>query len=189
MTSGPIMNHPEDRLEWLAFCYLANELDADDREAFELQLATDQESREAVARLVQETARLSDALAEPATVTSASTSLAWSRDASRWLAISISSCLVLLVLFSASQVVKVMPLQSKSSPDVANTSLGTAELAYAWAGTLPETEEGGVVESLDLLWDGAVGDDADDSLAAPSWMLAAVAGIRGDVTSDLERQE
>ena len=38
----------QDSLEWLAFCYLAGELDDEERAAFESRLATDQQARESV---------------------------------------------------------------------------------------------------------------------------------------------
>jgi hypothetical protein len=40
-------------LQWLAFCYIADELSADEAEVFEERLAADQEAREAVARAVE----------------------------------------------------------------------------------------------------------------------------------------
>ena len=43
----------ESNLDWLAFCYLAEELSVEDRMAFESQLEHDQLAREALARAVE----------------------------------------------------------------------------------------------------------------------------------------
>lgn len=53
---------PND-LEWLAFCYVADELDASERESFELRLDQDQEARDAVASVVVQTGVLNAAFA------------------------------------------------------------------------------------------------------------------------------
>jgi hypothetical protein len=42
-----------DDLDWLAFCYIADELSRDEVDAFEARLADDQQAREAVARAVE----------------------------------------------------------------------------------------------------------------------------------------
>lgn len=52
---------PND-LDWLAFCYVADELDADQRHAFETRLENEQLARDAVANVVAETRRLDVAL-------------------------------------------------------------------------------------------------------------------------------
>jgi anti-sigma-K factor RskA len=49
------MRNPENSndLEWLAFCYVADELENSDREQFELRLENDNEAREAVVTAMQ----------------------------------------------------------------------------------------------------------------------------------------
>jgi len=42
----------DNNLEWLAFCYVADELDADERQQFEQRLSEDQSARDAVANAV-----------------------------------------------------------------------------------------------------------------------------------------
>jgi hypothetical protein len=46
---------PQDELDWLAFRYVAEELSADEADAFERLLADDQSARDAVSRAVQTT--------------------------------------------------------------------------------------------------------------------------------------
>lgn len=46
-------NHLNDTLDWMAFCYLADELCPEERTQFELQLAASQPAREALARAVE----------------------------------------------------------------------------------------------------------------------------------------
>ena len=180
-----MMNHSEDRLDWLAFRYVANELDEVERDEFELQLAADQDSREAVTRLVKQTAMLSNALTERTTVAAATA--AWSIQPARWLIIATGSCLLLLIAVMVSRQVDDASPNLKAQTAVASNPLETADLACAWAESLSETDDGEVDESLEVLW--ASADDADESLAPPSWMLAAVEGIGGEVTSALEIQE
>ncbi len=62
-------NQPTDTapadLEWLAFCYIADELDETAREQFESRLATDQVARECVAAAMEQTQLMYAALAAP----------------------------------------------------------------------------------------------------------------------------
>ena len=62
-------NKPTDTLpadlEWLAFCYIADELDETAREQFESRLATDQVARECVAEAMEHTQLMYVALAAP----------------------------------------------------------------------------------------------------------------------------
>ena len=60
----PTDTSPADR-EWLAFCYIADELDETAREQFEARLATDQVARECVAAAVEQTQLTYAALAAP----------------------------------------------------------------------------------------------------------------------------
>jgi len=53
-----------DDLDWLAFCYIADELSRDEAGAFEARLADDQQAREAVARAVELTRAIAAAGAE-----------------------------------------------------------------------------------------------------------------------------
>ncbi len=60
----PTDTSPAD-LEWLSFCYIADELDETAREQFEARLATDQVAREFVAAAMEHTQLMYAALAAP----------------------------------------------------------------------------------------------------------------------------
>lgn len=75
---------PEDELDWLAFRYVAEELPADESDAFERLLADDQSARDAVSRAVQTTRAVAsldatdfEAAAHPAGVGRATTQQVW----------------------------------------------------------------------------------------------------------------
>ena len=75
MTSEPHPNSPHENcdqsgdpghLEWLAFCYVANELEGDALVDFELLLLDDQNARDAVARVVGDCQLIEAACRKPA---------------------------------------------------------------------------------------------------------------------------
>lgn len=53
-----------NQLDWLAFCYIADELDEEQRDAFELRLAEDQQARDAVVHAMEQSQLMYAALTE-----------------------------------------------------------------------------------------------------------------------------
>lgn len=158
-------NHELNRWDWLAFCYLSDELSADDRAAFEASLAVEQVAREALARAVELTcvvavaeshstlatsAPTTGAPVSPVTVASqrASSGNGWSRRAS-WMAVGAAAAVVLMLLGSNlgyfGSVERAAPLASAPSDH---------QLASAWIATRSEFP----IQAASLL-------GSDDSLA------------------------
>jgi len=187
------MSEAQDKLSWLAFRYIANELDATEANDFESLLLTDQAAREAVAVAVSETTQIRQALT--AVVRGASQRSHWSRKSSRLAIVAMGSCLALLLAVclvrSSLPPVNGVVHQSVTS----SLSDSPVELAYAWAEARhggPEFQSAGnfvLTESLDVLSMAAIDSDFERSLVAPSWMLAAVAKIDSGVDSEFEPQE
>lgn len=62
-------NEFSNQLDWLAFCYIADELNEEQRNAFELRLAEDQQVRDAVVQAMEQSQLLFAALADVDVVT------------------------------------------------------------------------------------------------------------------------
>ena len=86
----------QHELDWQAFCYISDELSDDDLAEFELRLASDQETREAVARAVQLAETL--AVAELTAVRCA----VKLKPARRWLSLAVSASTVAALLIAVS---------------------------------------------------------------------------------------
>jgi hypothetical protein len=187
------MDNPRNKLDWLAFRYIANELDESERVEFEEQLATDQHARETVARMVQMSASISTCCSDKPRAASTSSQAAWSRSAVRWSTVGVGLSLVLLVALFAYR--GSLPLPDSIGQDLVVTPLATSDLAYAWAETrapadLIDLESEAFGESLETLWRSDDDEEVtEDALVAPSWMLAAVAGIDHGPDSDVDTQE
>ena len=183
-----------EELDWLAFRYLANELNESEQEAFEDRLADDQSAREAVARAVELTQTLSAAreldeivvrsAEAPAPATKGRS--AWSVPAA-WMSVGAAACLLLVAAWSLPSLLNTL---GGNSAGVAAANAHTLELARAWSSAREEfaAHEG-------TFWDrdavrsepsqaessavpAAPSDDELDDMAPvpmPSWMLSAVA--------------
>ncbi len=188
------MSATQDNLNWLAFRYVANELDATEASEFESLLTTDQAAREAVARAVEETTQIRQALAGTV-VTAASERSNWSHKSTRVAIVAVGSCLT--VLMALMLVRSSLP----TTGDVArqaneqHISSSRAQLAYAWAEArsgsteLQPATDPVLADSLDAVLIASVDLESEQSLLAPSWMLAALEKMDGGIDSDLEIQE
>ena len=163
-------------LDWLAFCYVADELAECERAAFETRLADDQAAREAVARAVELTQSV--ALAEahepvltPASITRRTT---WPRRLA-WMSVGASAALVLVAV-----ALNWKSLEERLAPPAINRS----ELAEVWSQTRDEVRQIVQIEPFELP-PVIESDDfaSDDSL--PSWITAAVFNEAG-ADSDLD---
>jgi len=203
-----------DDLDWLAFCYIADELSRDEADAFETRLAHDQEAREAVARAVELTRAVAAAGAErrkrPEPASRAPG--VWRRMglAGRlaWAAAAAAACLAAVLAYQHYRGSTPIAGPSQEVPgegEIESPGSRPRELAVLWSRTreelaalqldgwatdLPEQDE--VSDEPPLLppEDQVADDDRldEDLLAAnvpPSWMLAAVrAGSGGPGTED-----
>ncbi|MDA1050820.1 MAG: hypothetical protein O3C40_10120 [Planctomycetota bacterium] len=189
------MSETQDKLNWLAFRYVANELDAVEASAFESLLTTDQAAREAVASAVEETIQIRQALANPAVVTAASQRSNWSREATRVAVVSVGCCLTLILALCL--VRSSMPVTGTVANQTieSNSSVPPAQLAYAWAEArdgLAELQPAINVEfadTFDSVLNGAIDAESEQSLVAPSWMLAALSKMDGETGSEIDIQE
>ena len=177
-------------LDWLAFRYIANELTADEHEAFELRLADDAAACEALARAVEltDTIHAAETLAP---VASSPPAALW-RARLSWLAAGATAAAVLIAVSIA------LP-KYLASPEVA--ARVSTDLAVAWSKTLPVVPQGAMHLPLEVAGPPAPAVDdaaaAGESLTAedlpPSWMLAAVRGLaeakqNGDVDKDMDME-
>jgi hypothetical protein len=186
------MSESQDKLSWLAFRYVANEMDTTEANDFESLLLNDQAAREAVAVAVSETTQIRQALAT--VVTGTSQRSGWSRRSTRFAVVAMGSC---LTLFLAVCLVRssLPPERSIVHQLVASPPSDSVELAYAWAEArhgLAEVQSAGNVvltDSLDTVSIAAIDSEFEHSLVAPSWMLAALAKIDSGVESEFEPQE
>jgi anti-sigma factor RsiW len=165
-------------VDWLAFCYVANELPADEREAFEGRLADDQAIREAVARAVELVQAVS--LAEtyererprPASIPRRTT---WPRRLA-WMSVGASAALVLVAAALQWQTI---------SRSFAPPPPGRDRLAEVWSQTRDEVRQIVQTEPMELPQVTEIDFSADESL--PSWITAAVFNESG-VDSELDRR-
>ena len=188
--------NPQDKLDWLAFRYVANELSGLERVSFEGQLASDQSAREAVARMVQRTTELSQALsAGTDRPTIAASQSAWKGRATRWLTVGIASSLALFAAVLASRHFTIPALDEPIAQYRSQPSVEPADLAFAWAEVrAPQDDFADLLSELPvfndlLLADVDQTDEADQSLGPPSWMIAAVARMDQNLSDEMGLQE
>lgn len=152
-------------LDWLAFCYVANELSADEQASFESRLADDQTACEAVARAVELVQAV--ALAEtcdrerpiPASITRRTT---WPRRLA-WMSVGASAALVLVAAALGWQ-----SISGWFAPPPADRG----RLAEVWSQTRDEVRQIVYTEPLDLPPVMEADFSSEESL--PSWITAAV---------------
>lgn len=188
------MNDSTENLNWLAFRYIANELDHIERGAFESRLSGDQAAREAVALAVRETAEICTAYREQSIVALGTKQRRASRRMSP-VVVAVGSCLSLLVALLLLRTALESPSRVALHPGGNQVNQTDdldkyTELAFAWAAA--RDEEDAVSErssdSLEGDSNGLVGSD-EEQLVAPSWMLAALTTMGDEINSSVERQE
>jgi len=197
------MRHTKpDDLDWLAFCYIADELSPDEREAFESQLANDQGAREAVARAVDLTRAVAAVDAEGRNLATPASLAArlWRRTgvAGRlgWTAVAIAACLVVVLAhhtYRGIAPVATSPQDARGGKQVGTSDRLPAQLAVVWSRTREELaawqfddwtadslDEGdGADESPPFPPEDHADEDAFGANTPPSWMLAAVRAVAG----------
>lgn len=189
------MSETQEALSWLAFRYVANELDAVEANEFESLLMTDQVAREAVAAAVEEATQIRQALG--IVVCAGAQRSNWSLRTTRVAIVAAGSC---LTLFLALCLVRPsLPKTDSVALTVANDSLSSpAQLAFVWAESrhglaeLQPVADPLLTDSLDMVSIADADDmdsESESSLVAPSWMLAALAKMDGGVDSEFEIQE
>lgn len=163
------MKGPENstELNWHAFRYIADEMDSAEREAFEDQLADDQQAREAVAEVVELTQSV--VLAVESSPNTESTTQPARFAPLAWMSLGAALCLaVTLTLQPANPTV----------PSVAsNDATANSELAEHWVSS------GRTAENEASEWHAPLPQDALESELVlnestesdiPNWLLAAV---------------
>ncbi|MCA9119882.1 MAG: hypothetical protein H6822_01035 [Planctomycetaceae bacterium] len=185
------MSEVRDKLSWLAFRYVANELDATEVSDFESQLLTDQAAREAVARVVEQSAMIHQALSRGAVATAPRHRSRWEKKSPAVALVALGSTLALLLavcLVPTSQPL----LDGVPGNSGAGRSVDSAQLALAWAESRHELIESKSVNSVALAdsFDGVSSDsDYEHSLVPPSWMLAALGQMDSEIGPDFGVQE
>lgn len=187
------MSDTKDNLNWLAFRFIANELNVTEASEFESLLVEDQAAREAVAQAVAETNLLGRALAEQRVATPSSRQTSWRVPTTQVVAIAAGSCLLLLGMFLAVRSLDPIPFDVVVHDVEINPPNAPAELAFAWvesrASGWQSVTSDSDSELLDSLLTAAVDVEEEDPLVAPSWMLAALARTDSAVNAANELQE
>jgi hypothetical protein len=198
------MNEPSGtNLDWLAFAYVTRSLSESECEAFEREMLDSQEHREAVARAVElalaaDYACRSQAEAEVELAAPSRASRADSRRSAprirRWLWSAVAASVAFLIGWQTSLWFLGGDANQPGNGNVAESgsepqgTLGIAgrELALAWDQTRRAFTSADLdpdSASIAINGDSDLADDPSDAPAAseieaPSWMLAAVAGMR-----------
>lgn len=183
-------------LPWLAFCYVANELDSATRREFEIRLERDQSAREAVAQAFDNTWMLDQALAQetnelPATVCKLPPTARSSSTKSKpaWptalLGIGMAGLLAMLLLQLQWKPATVEVAKNTSVPAFSELTNTSVSLAETWADSNwdPESEAeiAGIQANLpqihqcDLKQELAQDDEQDD------WMTATLIDMADDL--------
>lgn len=173
------MNKINGELDWQAFRYVANEMNEAESSDFESLLLTDQTAREAIARAIEETTQIRQAFAHSDIAVADLQRSSWNRKSRRTVVVAIGSCLTLLV---AIFVVRIsLPISDGSLQHVAKDD--SSGLAFAWLEARGESfdlEQEANAELTDIYeaaLDSTVVPEDDETLVAPTWMLAALAKL------------
>jgi hypothetical protein len=179
-------------VEWLAFCYVANEMPVDQRDRFEERLANDQAAREAVATVVELTQTIAgiesvEHSIQVATPPSRGAQV-WQR--ATWIATAVAACLAIVLGY---QLVSHVLNNGDDQPDgIAEEDLDSgrdsSELAQAWVEAADDSSE---ILLVGVSTDNSNGEALEDSafsdsmvepetVETPDWMLAAVSGMSGE---------
>ncbi|MCA9144434.1 MAG: hypothetical protein H6823_10895 [Planctomycetaceae bacterium] len=188
------MSETQEKLNWLAFRYVANELDAIEASEFELRLMTDQTAREAIAVAVGETTRIRVALGDAAVVAAASQRTSWGQKSTRFAIVAMGSCLTLLLAVALLRP-SVSPTGIASQSSVNEPIDSRAELAFAWAEVRYQLAEfqpaanAVMADAMDPIAIALRDSESEQSLVAPNWMLAALAKKDSGIELEFEIQE
>jgi len=163
-----------NELDWLAFCYAADELEATEAQAFEAQLAEEQPAREALARAVElaQTVAAAEAQCGEFVVPASRTKNDWNSRIS-WMAIGGLASVLLALLWSG----VVGPTWRTAQRSFHAQS--QQNLASAWYQTRLEIREAGLWTPAGSSDDDELPADVKDEMAddMPSWMTAAVFSV------------
>ena len=135
------------------------------------------------------------ALAGDFVVTAVSRRSNWGNKKARVAVVAIGSCLTLLLALGF--VVSSRPISGDVAhqDDESELSISPAQLAYAWAEARMGSTElqpafgAELTETLDAVLNGPLDSDSEQSLVAPSWMLAALSKMDDGIDSKLDVQE
>lgn len=182
-------------LDWLAFCYIAGELTADEALAFEGRLADDQAAREAVARAVE----LSEAIARAERGRGVLTMKRPLRRAWVGAAVAAAACLVVALVWS-SRSSNAPTARPAAEPLAGRAAPPNDAVALAWSGLHSAGETESLASSDLVAWldEAPAGSDGEagafaaglaaDELAPPRWLLEGAA-LRGAAVGPAERGE
>ena len=189
----------QNDLDWLAFCYIANELDQPHRDEFELRLAVDQQAREAVVTAMEH-AQLLDAVLESRDQLPAGKSdhvserkSAYSVSITRFSRKLIGTAAALLLIATGLMWLAESPVFRSEYSGIARAVDPHAALAFAWAGSLELADEFSADPfEASGLTEVAFEMDAttDDELAGvDDWMVLALVDLETGDTPDLPDEE
>lgn len=186
-------NHLQDDLAWLAFRYVAGELDQAEAEAFEQQLATDQAAREAVAQSVDlYHAVVAVEQSVPAVaVEVAPQKTSWPQRLA-WLATGAAAAAVVIVSFwnAGGPINPPQPPVNRVSSDLAKAWTAVqADLALAREEAAEENERPAAPELSDAELAALVEVELSLPMDTPSWMTAAVQGLSSGKDQPLDAPE
>jgi anti-sigma-K factor RskA len=156
----PESHNHQPPLDWLAFCYVADELEPDQRASFENRLLDDQDAREAVAQAVWQTQCLNKAI--EASRPAGRVSLApvnHLKKQFRWL-VPVST------LATVAAVLAIVVFGSRQS---APPQLSSDELAEIWVNTLVSLDNDELEDIVSADFESIEMDDDNDA-----WLVAVV---------------
>ena len=195
-------------LDWLAFQYIAGEMNSEDAARFESRLGVDQVAREAVAAAValSEIAAITECRPCELVSSRSATQPHWTRTIA-WLGWAAAACLLAVAFVqqsgwspwaSQSTVTKRNSLTRSGEPALTVGSAGVRsraapDLALAWVQTrasvpTEDLEDSRLEESRFGILEAYEAEDRrpeEAGISAPSWMVTAVAGLDVD-TSEVE---
>jgi hypothetical protein len=168
---------PDDELDWLAFCFVAGEMDDRQRAEFEHRLADDQGAREAVARAVElcQAAAVVDAQEHQRPMPQITVGTAsWPRSLA-WLSIGASAALVL-----AAAGMQLDTIKTWFTPPPVNRT----DLAEVWSQTRESVRD--IVQGEPIEAPPLTESDFSSEVSLPSWITAAVFSQAPDADPDGE---
>lgn len=160
------MNPSHDNLHDLATRYFHNEMSPTECEAFETQLADDQQAREALAEVVNLTESCRFALAEHAAPPSR---VSWASYAG-WAVAGLAMAVAVFVSVRAAIVARDGAIAEVSPGD---TEMNNAALVSAWSEGVQWSDEEPLAEE-EAFEDSQEADEIEFANDAPLWMLSAV---------------
>lgn len=186
-----------DSLDWTAFRYVADEMDADERCRFEASLVVDQAAREAVARAVeisQAVVSVMDA-AKERRIGVNRLSGAWRRVAMWGGAVSAVAVLWGATIFvprwfSSQESISAPRVSTAFDRDVTDLAVKWVQTAQAESGHVADAGESGLegefsdAESVDATPPREAREGAVAVAAVPSWMLLAVGDLEARESDD-----